>query len=114
MGSTPAIFSASTTNDDILESIRNAPESSGQANKTVTDKELYEVLEVQPNATANEIKKAYYIKAKQHHPDRNPGRNINVVVCVCNRIDTIDFHIRKPESSRVVSEGWSGLPGALR
>lgn len=72
MGSTPAIFSSSTSTDDILESINNAPGNSG-SKKTVTDKELYDVLGVAPHATANEIKKAYYIKARQHHPDRNPG-----------------------------------------
>ena len=35
--------------------------------------EYYNVLDVPSNATAVEIKKAYYLKAKQSHPDKHPG-----------------------------------------
>jgi curved DNA-binding protein CbpA len=41
--------------------------------KVVHDLEFYEILGVPSNATASEIKKAYYIKAKQSHPDRHPN-----------------------------------------
>eukprot|EP01035_Chromulina_nebulosa_P019121 gene19121-24957_t len=41
--------------------------------KKVQDLEYYDVLGVESNATQSEIKKAYYLKAKQSHPDRHPN-----------------------------------------
>lgn len=41
--------------------------------KTVPNTEYYDILDVPPNATQAEIKKAYYKKAKQSHPDRHPN-----------------------------------------
>ena len=36
-------------------------------------RDLYEVLEVDKQASSSELKKAYYRLAKKYHPDHNPG-----------------------------------------
>jgi len=46
--------------------------SSSKQEKTVKDREYYDLLEVSTNATASELKKAYYKKARTCHPDKNP------------------------------------------
>lgn len=37
------------------------------------NKNYYQILNTDPSATSNEIKKAYYKLAKETHPDKNPG-----------------------------------------
>lgn len=40
----------------------------------VVDTALYELLEVSPSATAQDIKRAYHKKSLSSHPDKNPER----------------------------------------
>lgn len=49
------------------------PSEAARPMKTVSDSEYYDLLDVPTNATSAEIRKAYYLKAKQNHPDRHPN-----------------------------------------
>ena len=60
-----------STQDSSGETIGGEAEAP-RKKKNVMDRAFYDILEVEPEATAAEIKKAYYMKAKKNHPDRNP------------------------------------------
>uniref|UniRef100_A0A7S4VU03 J domain-containing protein n=1 Tax=Alexandrium monilatum TaxID=311494 RepID=A0A7S4VU03_9DINO len=47
-------------------------EAGGDGSRTVADSEYYDLLKVNPSASASDIKKAYYREARQCHPDKNP------------------------------------------
>ncbi|KAJ1418486.1 X-domain of DnaJ-containing-domain-containing protein [Ochromonadaceae sp. CCMP2298] len=68
------------SDEEFLRSIKHVPERKDakdgeegpRAARKVLDSEFYDVLGVPSNATAAEIKKAYYKKARDSHPDRHP------------------------------------------
>ena len=59
------------TNETVGEGKEKSNENRSEL-KRVADLEYYDTLGVTSNASSAEIKKAYYIKAKQSHPDRHP------------------------------------------
>ena len=66
----PTAAAAAGTNPD--GSPADASASAGDT-KIVSDKEYYDLLGVPTNANSAQIKKAYYVKARESHPDRNPN-----------------------------------------
>ena len=69
------------TDADVLEAsearrARGSEAAPGDAlgsSRSVADTKLYDVLGVSPNATAADIKRAYFARARVLHPDKNPG-----------------------------------------
>ena len=48
-------------------------EEAEKEEREVKDATLYNVLGVKSNATQSKIRKAFYLKARKMHPDKNPG-----------------------------------------
>jgi len=57
----------------IAEKAKEAKDESAAPQGSVKDTEFYDLLEVPTNATASQIKKAYYKGARKYHPDHHPG-----------------------------------------
>lgn len=66
----------------------------------------YKVLGVSPDASDEEIKRAYRRLAKQYHPDLNPGDE--VAAKKMQQINAAYDQIKNPEKNRQQSSGYGG------
>jgi len=66
----------------------------------------YKVLGVSPDASDEEIKKAYRRLAKQYHPDRNPGDP--VAAKKMQQVNAAYEQIKNPEKQTGSSSGYGG------
>ena len=68
----PPLASGDNTTQQQQQANNNHDESKRPLKK-VHDLEFYQILDVASNATPAEIKKAYYKKARDNHPDKHPN-----------------------------------------
>ena len=69
----------------------------------------YKVLGVSPDASDEEIKRAYRKLAKQYHPDLNPGDE--VAAKKMQQINAAYDQIKNPEKNRQQSGGYGNYGG---
>lgn len=103
--------------DDILkvaheeenENMKPPASDTGNNNKTVKETKYYDVLGVAPDAPDSKIKKAYYIKARKWHPDKNKSEEAK------GKFQAIGeaYQVLGDEKLRAVydKEGEAGLSG---
>jgi hypothetical protein len=63
---------------DILKGLKEEDVKLGESTVKVKDTEYYDVLGVTADASMSKIKKQYYIKAREWHPDRNQSEEAKV------------------------------------
>lgn len=98
--------------EDILkvkEELEKNDAAGGKPAGAVKDMEYYDVLGVPSDATAGKIKKAYYISARQYHPDKNPSEEAKVKFQAIGEA----YQVLSDEKLRAVydKEGKDGLSG---
>ncbi|KAL8427205.1 hypothetical protein Efla_006486 [Eimeria flavescens] len=68
-----AANASSSSTSSTSTSSSSSSSSSSSIPRKVADTRYYDALEIKPEATASEIRKAYYKLALKCHPDKNPG-----------------------------------------
>ena len=85
----------------------NSPYKPGNPKET----ELYDLLELKPDATEEEIKKQYKIVAKKVHPDKNPN-NIEEATRKFQKVNDAFKILSDPQKRQIYDmEGKRGLEG---
>eukprot|EP00804_Cyclotella_cryptica_P025178 CCRYP_016977-RB/>CCRYP_016977-RB protein AED:0.06 eAED:0.06 QI:226/1/1/1/0.5/0.33/3/103/444 len=101
----------SRDDDDILKAVKEEGAESNLATSTVKVKETeyYDVLGVPTDAPESKIKKQYYIKAREWHPDRNSSEEAKVKFQAIGEA----YQVLSDEKLRKVydREGKDGLSG---
>lgn len=69
-------------------------------------KNYYEILEISKNATANEIKKAYYSLCKKYHPDINP-KTENLFKQINEAYETLIDPLKRREYDNSLNNNYS-------
>lgn len=76
-------------------------------------KDPYEVLGVSRDADENEIKRAYYRLAKEHHPDKNPDRREEATEKFKEIQEAYEVLKDPHKRSNYDRFGWSGVEGNI-
>jgi hypothetical protein len=85
------------------------PSGADSENKTVKETKYYDVLGVTPDAPESKIKRAYYLKARQWHPDKNKSEEAKAKFQEIGEA----YQVLGDEKLRAVydKEGEAGLSG---
>ena len=75
LGSWAVVTSRTTRSGSVAPSSSHTRSRLFMSTRSSTNRDFYAILGVSRNADAAEIKRAYRLKAKQYHPDANPGQD---------------------------------------
>ena len=83
-------------------------------------KDYYQILDILPSATKQEIKEAYRKMSLRWHPDRNSGADVTAIMQDINEARTYakdivgEFLKNLKETSKVAAKGaWDGANGYI-